>query len=458
MKNYDKFLEAKVYIKKKKYKEAIYMLRKLHIEEPYDNIIKFELARMLTRFEDTLNEGYNYLLELLSTPSWTYAMLELGRLEASRGNYEEAKSYFTKLVYSESQNKTYAMFELGRLEASRGNYEEAKSYFTKLLETSSKTYAMFELGRLEASVGNYEEAKAYFTKLIYSESQNKTYAMFELGRLEASRGNYEEAKSYFTKLLETSSKTYAMLELGRLEAIAGNYEEAKTCFTELIYSESQNKTYAMFELGKLEASVGNYEEAKTCFTELIQTPDWIYAIQELLFLAIKEENYEEASQLLNTIYNANLMEDNQLSNITFYLKYKLNLLTENDKEQNKNYFCLQLLDYNREAAINHIKAHLDENGFKRLHSVFFESTDIENIFPSIEKSISEAIPEQSNFTDKYKVDCDYVIGVNNGVETSCVEVITFPNTKDIITMYPIIDTRKKSSRNDVKRLVYDRKN
>ena len=401
------------------------MLRKLHIEEPYDNIIKFELARMLTRFEDTLNEGYNYLLELLSTPSWTYAMLELGRLEASRGNYEEAKSYFTKLIYSESQNKTYAMFELGRLEASRGNYEEAKTCFTEL---------------------------------IYSESQNKTYAMLELGKLEASVGNYEEAKTCFTELLGTNNKAYAMLELGRLEAIAGNYEEAKTCFTELIYSENQNKTYAMLELGKLEASVGNCEKAKEYFVELIQTPDWIYAIQELLFLAIKEENYEEASQLLNTIYNANLMEDNQLSNITFYLKYKLNLLTENDKEQNKNYFCLQLLDYNREAAINHIKAHLDENGFKRLHSVFFESTDIENIFPSIEKSISEAIPEQSNFTDKYKVDCDYVIGVNNGVETSCVEVITFPNTKDIITMYPIIDTRKKSSRNDVKRLVYDRKN
>ena len=102
--------------------------------------------------------------------------------------------------------------------------------------------------------------------------------------------------------------------------------------------------------------------------------------------------------------------------------------------------------------------HLDENDFKRLHSVFFESTDIEDIFSSIERSISEAIPDQLNFTDKYKVDCGNVIGVNNGAETSCVEVVTFPNTKDIITMYPVIDTRKKSSKNDDKRLVYDRKN
>lgn len=154
-----------------------------------------------------------------------------------------------------------------------------------------------------------------------------------------------------------------MLELGKLEASVGNYQEAKSCFTKLILG-NRDKTYAMLELGKLEASVGNYEEAKSCFNELLESTNWIYAIQELLFLYIREDNYEEASQLLNAIYNSKLIEDNKLSNIVFYLKYKLNLLTETDKKQNKNYFCLQLLDYNREAVINHIKVHLDENDFK----------------------------------------------------------------------------------------------
>lgn len=154
-----------------------------------------------------------------------------------------------------------------------------------------------------------------------------------------------------------------MLELGKLEASVGNYQEAKSCFTKLILG-NRDKTYAMLELGRLEASVGNYEEAKSYFNELLESTNWIYAIQELLFLYIREDNYEEASQLLNAIYNSKLIEDNKLSNIVFYLKYKLNLLTETDKKQNKNYFCLQLLDYNREAAINHIKVHLDENDFK----------------------------------------------------------------------------------------------
>ncbi len=111
-------------------------MRKLYTEEPFDNIIKFELARVLIRFEDTLNEGRNYLLELLlHTSNRSYAMLELGKLEARLGNYEEAKSYFTDLIYLGGQSKTYAMLELGKLEASVGNYEDAKSCFTKLLET-----------------------------------------------------------------------------------------------------------------------------------------------------------------------------------------------------------------------------------------------------------------------------------------------------------------------------------
>lgn len=67
MKNYDEFLNAKALIKRKKYKDAIYILRKLYTEEPFDNIIKFELARVLIKFKDTLFEGRNYLLELLYT-------------------------------------------------------------------------------------------------------------------------------------------------------------------------------------------------------------------------------------------------------------------------------------------------------------------------------------------------------------------------------------------------------
>ena len=463
MKNYDKFLEAKALIKRKKYKDAIYILRKLYTEEPFDNIIKFELARVLIRFEDTLNEGRNYLLELLlHTSNRSYAMLELGKLEARLGNYEEAKSYFTDLIYLGGQSKTYATLELGKLEASVGNYEEAKSYFTNLiyLNGRDKAYAMLELGRLEARVGNYEEAKSYFTNLIYLNGRDKAYAMLELGKLEASVGNYEEAKTCFTDLINFGGrdKAYAMLELGKLEASVGNYEEAKICFTDLINLGGRDKAYAMLELGKLEASVGNYEEAKSCFNELLETSDWIYGVENLLYLSIKEENYEEASQLLNTIYNANLIEDNQLSNIIYYLKYKLNLLTENDKKKNRNYFCSQLLDYSREEAINHIKAHFDENEFKNIHSIFLETIDIEDIFPSIERHISEASPEQLGFIDKYKIDCGDVVGISNSIETSCVEVITFPNTKDIVTMYPVIGIKKKNLKNDGKRLVYNRKN
>ena len=293
---------------------------------------------------------------------------------------------------------------------------------------------------------------------LYAEEPFDNIIKFELARvLVKFKDTLFEGRNYLLELLYTSNWTYAMLELGRLEASAGNYEESKSCFTALIYSDSQNKTYAMLELGKLEASVGNYEEAKSCFNELLETSDWIYGVENLLFLSIKEENYEEASQLLNTIYNANLIDDNQLSNIIYYLKYKLNLLTESDKKKNRNYFCSQLLDYSREEAINHIKAHFDENEFKNIHSVFLETIDIEKTLSFVEKSITESAPLQLSFVDKYNIDCGNIVGVNNDVETSFVEAVTFPNTKDIIAMYPVIGIKKKNLKNVGRRLVYNRK-
>ena len=106
MRNYNEFLEAKSLIKRREYKEAIIILRKLYDLEPDDRLIKFELARVLTKNKKSLIEGKRLLEELLSTPSHTYAKLELGKLEASEGNIEKARSYFEELLTE--QNKNYA--------------------------------------------------------------------------------------------------------------------------------------------------------------------------------------------------------------------------------------------------------------------------------------------------------------------------------------------------------------
>ena len=208
--NYELFLKAKELIKNKKYSKAIEVLRKINNLEPNDRVIKFELARVLSRNNQTKKEAKSLFYELLSTQSRTYAMLELGRLEASEGNNSKAREYFEELL-NNTQDKTYAMLELGRLEASEGNNSKAREYFEELLNTQNRTYAMLELGRLEASEGNNSKARKYFEKLL--NAQNRTYAIIEIIFLDIKNENYLDAYNRFN----SNSFNFSVIEYEHLK-------------------------------------------------------------------------------------------------------------------------------------------------------------------------------------------------------------------------------------------------
>ena len=194
--NYKLFLEAKELIRKRKYNEALIILRKIYQLEPYNGSIKFELAKLLIKMSSNKQEGKKMLFELLNTQNRTYAMLELGRLEASEGNNSKAREYFEQLL--KEQINTYAILELARLEVSEGNNSKAREYFEQLLNTKNRTYAMLELGRLEASEGNNAKAREYFEQLLNTQSLlNRIYAMQELIFLNIKEGQYLEAYKMF---------------------------------------------------------------------------------------------------------------------------------------------------------------------------------------------------------------------------------------------------------------------
>ena len=337
--NYQLFLQAKQLIKERNYLSSIKVLRDIIRLEPYDCVVKFELAKLLIKNNKTKTEGKNLLLDLL-----------------------------------DSRNKTYAMLELGKLEASEGNDKEARKYFLELLNTPSKTYAMLELGRLEASERNNKEARKYLLELL--NTPNKTYAMLELGKLEASEGNNKEARKYFLQL----------------------------------YNEKDE-----------------------------------YAMLQLLFLDIKENDLLNAQQLLDQI-SLKCFSSFQYRNIKIYLNYKLGLIKDSDIEF-KNYFVQQLFNYNIGLTLEHIKNHLDENDNKRLHTIFNNNVNLRDLFYEVQEKICEVNPIEYCFVEKYIVCCNEDISTINGEKTRYVRVITLPNSKNIITMYPINVINKQLNNN-----------
>lgn len=319
MKNYNEFLKAKELANKEKYRDAIIILKRLCKFEPNDLILKFELARLLIKNEDTKIEGKLLLEELLDT-----------------------------------ENKAYAMIELGKLKLEEENKKEARKYFLLALNT-----------------------------------ENKAYAMIELGKLELKEDNVEKSRYYLEEALNISN------------------EEEKT-----------------LELGKLDPK------------------DKSFALMQLIYLEIKNKDYIKAYNYFEKLTDYSCLNKNEIKEINFYLKYKLNLLTEEDKK-NKGYFCNQLLNYDEEKALEHIKLHLDENNCKRKHTIYNKTLNINIVFNDIKIRIYDMTPDLSTLVDKYIIEYDYIIGSINNIETNTLKVVTFSNTKNILTMYPIIKGSKK---------------
>ena len=380
--NYELFLQAKLLIKNCNYKEALSIFQKLYELEPTDHVIKFELARLYIKENETLENGKQMLIELLDTTSKNYAILELGKLEVNCKKYEAAKKYFIELISTPSRN--YAILELGRLEMLTGHPKKARHYFKKILETKSRSYAMLELGKLEASQGNNELARMYLEELINTKSQNMEYAMLEIGKLEVSEGNDEIGRKYFESLLGTKNIDYAL--------------------------------------------------------------------SELLFLDIKEEKFADAIYRINKLKKVPSEHKIDLFNVIFYLKYRLGNL---DNIKPLNDFQRLLLSYDYDLVIKHIKSHLDANGEKRLHTIFNENIDIEELYNYILEKIQNISPIRCNLVEKYIVMCEQNIAIVNNEETNYIEVITLPNSKKILTFYPIkldkIDNIKSKQKVNIKK-------
>ena len=98
----------------------------------------------------------------------------------------------------------------------------------------------------------------------------------------------------------------------------------------------------------------------------------------------------------------------------------------------------KLITYNDEIYQISIFDNLDEDEKKILHSVYSEDINIEELYEYTSAQIQNLEPIEGSINDKYIIKCDKIVGITIDKQpTDTIKVIVIPNTKDIITMYPI---------------------
>ena len=224
---------------------------------------------------------------------------------------------------------------------------------------------------------------------------------------------------------------------------------SEALYTFALIKDKCNQNSIENELGSYYLRKGNFEKAEDSFkTILHRNPSEIetcYGLHGLIKIYVHQDKWEDALRCFDRLAIVSELVDYKLShfsNVRFLLLYKNDYI--NGKEKMDNYFERQLVDYDKEETIKHIKRHLeklnsDGTKFKTYHSVFSSETNMEELYDYVLEKITDMKPSSYDIVDYYKIDIKEKIGETySNKETECVEIVTIPNTKQILSIYPVL--------------------
>lgn len=219
------------------------------------------------------------------------------------------------------------------------------------------------------------------------------------------------------------------------------------------YEKFKNLKYcAKLELGKLEYILENYSSARKYFDEVLSVDfkmSFEYATLELIILELNLKNFEQAYFYLNKLLKSpsigKLNVEKNLLEFKFFLETKL----KKQYSKPSSYFEWQLVDYNIKYVISHIKKHLKNVENKKVHSIFIEGLNVENLVEVIENNLENSMRSTPKLVDKYIFNFNFHIGTFANMPTNKLLVTTIPHSKKILTAYPISATLEYKNENEI---------
>ena len=202
--------------------------------------------------------------------------------------------------------------------------------------------------------------------------------------------------------------------------------------------------------GKALKELGCYEEAILDFEFAYKNGDRINAMIELFYSYYFIRKYDKAMELLPLIEKNNLINEKKLKVIKLVLKNKLNKMTLKDKFDIRDYVELQIVDYNLNNTLNHMRVHVYIDDMEK--SKFRKDIDL--------KYLVEILMENIDDSNRSKIDSSldvYYFGISgigmdrNGDLANYVRVVVVHDTRNIVTAYPVSEVN-----DNIKNVTYDR--
>ena len=193
----------------------------------------------------------------------------LGDTHMCLNNINSAKDCYKKAINNDQSNHQ-ACNSLGDIYFSLGDLKQAKSYYLKAIRSNENISRYhFNLGGVNHELENYEEAISNFTKSILLDPLfSSSYT--SLGDIYFNQSKYTEACKYYKKAIELNPNdkdTY--LNLGDSLLEIHKYVSACDCYKQAILLDSSCKE-AYCHMGNAYYQLTNYEESKECYKKALR--------------------------------------------------------------------------------------------------------------------------------------------------------------------------------------------
>lgn len=451
-------------------------------EYPSDCYITHQMGKLEVKKNNLVKAKELFLLNINNNEkNKYYSMYELARVYFYEDNYESAQYYFKEIINSNHPNKMYAMFELSKIYERLNKIKDAENILNKILKTKTyrngiedevnKDFAKITLSEIYLNSNQLETAILYFQDVRH---KNKI-ALYDVirGRIECEKGNTDEARKIFEYIIRNDKRVdiSAKFELTKLETYCKNHnkaiilasqlkkekdwysseaskilinnyleineiEKAKTEINNLLTFGGKYKDFIYLNMGKICVYEKKYDDAKKCFSKVTEQirKYYQYAKLEEIFLLIKEDKIEEAKVKFNNV-SFNEIASHLRGKYVLIKKYFNIKFNQNDLPDLTNYTEKLLYNYDKNLVIEHIAKHKIENNDKRIHSVFNNKIDINELYCFAQDNIKEENFIISKVFDFYFIEYKNV-GYYGDKTYDHIKVITLPNSKDIINIYP----------------------
>lgn len=469
----------KVLVAKNKLSKALAETRQFLEEYPDNSFGLFQEASIIYLLGDIqqAKEKLQYIVDQ-NLESKYAALYKLGDIAYVEERFDDARNYYLENINTSPYNEFFSIIGLSKIELEYGNYEEARNLLYRYSDMTDPNILLQESIVLR-KMHKYKEAYAILLNNDFTSNDDilRDYYVSK-GCLEADLGMYDESIETLNSALAYSrNKIYYKVkaELAYAYYMSGDYDTAIDIAKDIVNStDSKYAGKASMLLGQIYMKKYEFDKAFKYFDQSIKYR-YYHDPRGYLYIAdicMINRDYDNANKYLDMYYNTcknkvyrnivhlkrtiiNVKQDDLNSCIDNIEKVNPKYLDGKhieDYEASKTYINIktnkkviysiysvaQQVDYSVDRLIEHInKEHIHQ----QFSSKFNDDINLEELAMQIPDMLDNARLISNRYYEKYRLTYEG-IGTVNGEQVNTIHVVTIPNSKKIITMFPVNDEVK----------------